>query len=624
MASPQLRSTACRVELVTPDNIRLVFDSRTAQRDLLQVRTHNDMAEACGSFQLTFAPRRIQGRTYDQLIPLRTLVTISMEGPIRTGTKEMSVVMVGLTEDHGIAEDYSRAQPQRVVTITGRSMAGVLLDMELRHFPGLENTAEGTLTVGDHYFNLFIPTDFTTENMEPTDAIRAVLTYFLGVKSHQPALFNTNHVEAQRETQQVKAADPARPSKQIAQDVTRKKLTLAPLPPPARPGEAEAFATENREAFVLVEHQMQEWRKANPGAAGPAIAAEYDQILGRVREAQQEGLLTPKPPPHAQRALHVSQATPSQPLPPGKAAAQVVREHNVLLNLQLPGRSLADLLDLNDDTWTMFDVGVRMPIGHNTPYASTLWNYLKQFIDPVFQEFFTRVEGGVVKIFFRAKPFLEADTFTGTRFIATDPTCRTFGFTREAWEAQYLGGQTRRQTANVYNAFTILPLGATLMWQNASAALLFNPILIDDPHHPSYLAKFGLRVLYDESPYISTKKLKSLDPTQDDLGYIKRVSVEWGKKATAWYELGPEMYAGVLTVLGDPTWNNGHRLLYADARGDREGYIEGVDHSYDYRTGHYTTQLRVTRLWYLSGLVDERGPAGGGTITQEVIDSDGS
>src|SRR5262245_4273430 len=107
MAASQVRSTACRVELVTPENIRLVFDSTQAQGHLLQVQTHNDMAEACGSFTLTFAPVRIAGRTYDQLIPLRTLVTISMEGPVRQGTAEMNVVMVGLTEDHGISEDYS-------------------------------------------------------------------------------------------------------------------------------------------------------------------------------------------------------------------------------------------------------------------------------------------------------------------------------------------------------------------------------------------------------------------------------------------------------------------------------------------------------------------------------------
>ena len=148
MSSSQIRSTSCRVEMVTPENIRLVFDSTQADSDLLAVQTHNDMAEVCGSFQLTFAPRRIHGRTYDQLIPLRTLVTIRMEGPLRQGTEEQGVVMVGLTEDHGISEDYTRGQPQRLVTISGRSMAGVFLDMQLRHYPGLENTVQGTLTVG--------------------------------------------------------------------------------------------------------------------------------------------------------------------------------------------------------------------------------------------------------------------------------------------------------------------------------------------------------------------------------------------------------------------------------------------------------------------------------------------
>jgi hypothetical protein len=31
-----------------------------------------------------------------------------------------------------------------------------------------------------------------------------------------------------------------------------------------------------------------------------------------------------------------------------------------------------------------------------------------------------------------------------------------------------------------------------------------------------------------------------------------------------------------------------------------------VSHSYDWRTGQYVTQLRVTRMWYLDGAIDTR------------------
>ena len=75
-----IRSTACKVEVVTPENIRLVFETPQADSDLLQVHTSNDLGEACGAFRLTLAPR-LQGRTYDQLIPLRSLVTIASGAP---------------------------------------------------------------------------------------------------------------------------------------------------------------------------------------------------------------------------------------------------------------------------------------------------------------------------------------------------------------------------------------------------------------------------------------------------------------------------------------------------------------------------------------------------------------
>ena len=77
---------------------------------------------------------------------------------------------------------------------------------------------------------------------------------------------------------------------------------------------------------------------------------------------------------------------------------------------------------------------------------------------------------------------------------------------------------------------------------------------------------------------------------------------------------------GVLTVTGSPLWNIGHRVLLRDERGEREGYIESVDMDYDYTTGRYITQLKVTRLWYLSGLVDERLPVGKGEVTSPILE----
>ena len=157
-----------------------------------------------------------------------------------------------------------------------------------------------------------------------------------------------------------------------------------------------------------------------------------------------------------------------------------------------------------------------------------------------------------------------------------------------------------------------------MMINDPGAESLLFPVFHSDPNHPSYLAKYGIRELHDNSPYLSLKKAGDPSPHEANKGLIKQRSEAWGRKLAAWQGVGSEMYAGVVTVLGSSRWNIGHRLLYSDARGEREGYIEGVGHSYDCRTGRFLTQLRLTRLWYLAGLVDERGPQPGWKLTLEV------
>ena len=87
--------------------------------------------------------------------------------------------------------------------------------------------------------------------------------------------------------------------------------------------------------------------------------------------------------------------------------------------------------------------------------------------------------------------------------------------------------------------------------------------------------------------------------TGSNVGELANTARRWSKILRAWYDSGPLLAIGSLVVRGHPAWNIGHRLLYRDERDDREFYVEGVDHSYDMRTGLYLTQLRVTRGWYL-------------------------
>jgi hypothetical protein len=555
----QRHSTACQVEILTPEGIRLVFDTRQAVSDLLAVQTSNDLGQPAGSFSLTFAPRRLQGRTYDQLIPLRSLVTIHMASSASQVEAGESVVMLGLTEDQGSSEDYSRTPPRRVVTILGRSLAGILLDAHLWFHPAIAGTPDGTISVEERFYNLFWIKDLVSNDMTPAEALRTVLTYFLGLQSR----VGQGPLTQRRQTQQAVArrqqAEPGLSAEVIAQDMQTAQQQAPHLVPrvQSRQGSSAETLALHRQA----QQDYEAFVAANPGAIPPpGEVSEQPITIETTTEMVSAPRLREKP----------------------------------LLNLQLPGRSLADLLDLNDHTWTLFEKDLRVDVTQNTPFAGALWNYLHLFIDPLFQEFFTRVEGGILRIHFRAKPFLQTRSLHGSRFQET-LTCQTLTLT----DVQLLGIQLRRQTANVYNVFSMWPYGTSTMVDKAAYQQLLPPLMLDTATDPSYLAKYGLREIQHRSPYLSAQ----LDSdTEMTIAAAKR----WNEIAAAWYGLGSEMYAGAMTVVGSPRWNLGHRLLTTDERGAREFYIEGVTHEYDMRTGRYLTHLRVTRGWYLKGLVDER------------------
>lgn len=618
MMSGRLTSTACSVEIVTPEGVRLLFDTTQASADLLHVQTQYDMGEAAGSFSLTFAPRRVDGRTYDQLIPLRSLVTIRMEAPAGDVTDEESIVMLGLTEDHGVQEDYSRGQPQRVVTITGRSMALVFLDMQLHYFPGLAERPEGTLTFGDHRYNLYIPSNLIEPFKDPAEALRTVLAYFTGLPNRVPLPPRRQHVEVQKATEHAQARQPDRPKPQVrSEQVEKAQARPANVRPGRRPapGEGRVDLTAYQENQARITAML----KANPGLSRrEAALALADQLTQGTVES-------PPPAPVAPAVMRSLATSPQLTGPPVQPMTRegVVRRHNVLLNLQLPGRSLADVLDMNDDEWSLFDEGLQVRVGENTPYALTLWHFLGQFVDGYFQEFFTRVERGKVTIHFRAKPFLHDPLKAGSRFRSDVRTLQSFTYTQEEWEAIYVSSHLRRQAQNVYNTFLVIPRLASTSRSAPGFEWKFFPIFLNNPEDPSYLLKYGIRLLRDDTPYLTTKVTGQSDPTNHQHEMQVRRAHLWSKILAAWYGLGSEMYQGVITVLGSPRWNIGHRLQIRDERGEREFYIEGVAHSYDFRTGRYLTQLRVTRGWYLSGLVDEREQVPQWKLHMEMVTPNG-
>jgi hypothetical protein len=319
------------------------------------------------------------------------------------------------------------------------------------------------------------------------------------------------------------------------------------------------------------------------------------------RRRQQQGLQgqaqPPSPPP----------TPPPPPPPPVPAPAVLIPGGNPLINLRLPRTTVADILDLNNDHWSLFEDGVRVPITSNTALAGSLWNYVHLFVDRLFQEFFTRIEGGVCAIHFRPKPFLQTSITQGTRFLSGEPTLPTVPVDLDA-PGQLIALDVARDTTNVYNAFRIMPLQASPFLKEPSFTYQAVPTILTDPRDPSYVRNYGLRDMVHLSPYLSGMPTIPSTPEEQKYETVVETCKRWGQIASAWYGAASELYAGVLTVQGSPRYNCGIRLLTRDDRGEREFYVEGVDHNFDFRTGRYLTTLRVTRGWYLDGPTDDRRP----------------
>jgi hypothetical protein len=550
VAESLIRSTTCRVLIEMPDGARHWLSPEGQVMDLLHMHCHNDIGEGCGTFTLTFAPRVLSGRMLDQLIPINSLVRIFCQDPLQPVADKDACVMIGRTERHRLQLDRSQARPVRVVTISGRSIASLLLDAHLWYHPGLEKQGgtAGTLTEGEHQFKLYWLSTLTEPDQDPRDNIARILTYFLGLPSRTtpdvgPASTSLSDQEA---AEHLRAVDP--------------RLT-----------HAQALAA------VIAARQ----RAASHSGAVVASRADIPQEAGSAQ-------------PGASRFV-VEGA-------PGGG--------NPLINLRLPNTTVADVLDLNNDHWLLFEDGVRVPITSNTALAGSLWNYVHLFVDRLFQEFFTRIEGGVCAIHFRPKPFLQAPVTTGTRFRSNAQLLETLPTVAVNLETpgQLLALDVARDTTNVYNAFRIMPLQASPFLKEPSFTYQAVPTLLTDPRDPSYVRNYGLRDLVHLSPYLSGMPTIPSTPEAQKYETVVDTSKRWGQIASVWYGVASELYAGVLTVQGSPRYNCGIRLLTQDDRGEREFYVEGVDHDVDCRTGRYLTTLRVTRGWYLDGPTDTYRP----------------
>jgi Transglycosylase SLT domain len=171
-----------------------------------------------------------------------------------------------------------------------------------------------------------------------------------------------------------------------------------------------------------------------------------------------------------------------------------------LISLDLPNLALSQLLDPNYASWKTFEP-VRLAAPPQFPaQVGSLWNYLHIYIDRVFQEFFTRIEDGKCKIHFRGKPFLHTQVTSGTRFKSTDkePTLQTIPLD----PADILAMQVHRDTTNVYNYFLVVPRGLTDLHTGPFWTNQVLPQVVKEHDHPSFVGRYGIRMLRVESPYL--------------------------------------------------------------------------------------------------------------------------
>jgi hypothetical protein len=594
MAESLIRSTTCRVLIEMPDGAHLWLTPEGLVTGLLHMHCHNDIGEGCGTFTLTFAPGVSRtGRLMDQLIPINSLVRIFCQDLRHPVTEQESCVMIGRTERHRLQIDRSQARPVRIITISGRSIASLLLDAHLWYHPGIERQGgtAGILTEGEHNFRLYWLSTVVEPDKDPRENIAKILTYFLGLPSRTttgagPASTSLADQEA---AEQLRAVNPTLTHEQaLTRSITARQQTATPPAPLMRGG-------------MALEQLMEDDPTLIPAAVQARIA----------RRRQQQGLQGPAPAPVPRPAPTPPPATPTPPPAPTPPTPPVlIPGGNPLINLRLPKTTVADILDLNNDRWSLFEDDVRVPITANTALAGSLWNYVHLFVDRLFQEFFTRIEDGVCAIHFRPKPFLQTAVTTGTRFRSNDQMRQTLPTVEVDLDepGQLIALDVARDTTNVYNAFRIMPLQANPFLKEPSFIYQTIPTILTDPRDPSYVRNYGLRDMPHLSPYLSGMPTIPSTPENQKYEWVVETCKRWGQIAAAWYGVAPELYAGLLTVQGSPRYNCGIRLLTRDDRGEREFYVEGVDHTFDFRTGRYVTTMRVTRGWYLDGPTDDRRP----------------
>jgi hypothetical protein len=298
----------------------------------------------------------------------------------------------------------------------------------------------------------------------------------------------------------------------------------------------------------------------------------------------------------------VSATTPAPPSPaagqaPGRTGTPTPQ--HPLINIDLPNMPLSRLLDPNYDAWRTFE-DVRIATAPAFPaQVGSLWNYLHIFIDRAFQEFFTRIEDGRCRIHFRGKPFQHAYITSGTRFKSQeqDPTLETLALD----PADIVTHLRQRDSSHVYNFFIVVPRGMADLRTGASYMYRIMPQVITDHLHPSFVGRYGLRVLKVESPYLSAFASAPSPGTTATPAPITPLQPQ-PEGAAGWAD-ATNTYAALVGVPpADRPWFVA--LIHAESSFDPNAIRVNKDGSRDEGIAQFNSATRPTNV----GLVDPFNP----------------
>jgi Transglycosylase SLT domain len=663
---PQVGSTNCRVLIVAPRGTRFHFAQGDYEQQLLAVETQKDLGESVGSFTLHFtATLDTEGRRWDQIIPKRSLVVISMERP---GHPELHVddttVMVGLTDEHSVQETWEGAAPRRVVRIRGREMSSVMLDAQLVFHPGLlANPALGTVTmtgpeIGLQTLALVWQPNLAQANESPIEVLSRILDYFLFVGGQ--AVVGNDVPHTQRPLMQLDLPDLTLPEVLVKnREHWNTFLPGVVLPMPYQASEAGSLWNY---LHLFIDRAFQEFfTRVEDGVCKIHFRGRpyrHARITSGTRFKS-----TDEEPTLQTLLLHeadiVSRATQCQ-------TAQV---YNWFLVVPL------GVAELFGDPNFLYLINPQVVKEHDHPSFIGRYGLHPMVVKSPYLAPFTRPGPGpgspggapaTVQPFTSPPPGAALYAPLANQ-IATQyglpPALRPWFVASIEQESAFdplSNGTSGEQGLGQLMPATQAHFGVTQPYdptQSLTGAVKYwnelraDPLIGDNPQlivagynagpgavhaaggkvptsaeaHvrnvtarvPRYQGYAGATAPATPVPPTPVSAVAAQQQALSQAGVI-HAAEHWASILLGWYDMGGELFAGTLTVRGHPAWNVGHRLLSSDERGPWEAYIEGVAHRYDMRTGQYHTHLRYTRGWYLSVAISAQLWLEGQTTITEV------